>query len=256
MSDADSKQRFTPRVADYVAGRPAYPRAVIDTLAARVGFAPDWSVVDVGAGTGISCRLFLENGNAVTAVEPNDAMRSAAGQSLAAFPNFTAINAPAEATTLPGESADLVVAAQAFHWFDRDAFAAECLRLLTSRGYVCLMWNDRDLSSPFVAEYEKVCERYATDYSRVGHRKMDSEPLAESWFLTEGYFAAELPNPQTATWETIEARIASSSYMPQRGDANYDPMRRDLRAAFDQHQQNGVVPSPLITRLHVGRPVI
>ena len=256
MSGADSKQRFTSRVADYVAGRPSYPRSVIDTLVARVGFAADWHVVDVGAGTGISSKLFLENGNTVTAVEPNDAMRTAAEQSLSTLGKFKTIAAPAEATTLPGESADLVVAAQAFHWFDRTAFATECLRLLTSRGYACLMWNDRDLSSPFVADYEKICEAYASDYSRVGHRKMDSEPLAESWFLNEGYFAAELPNPQTATWDVIEARIASSSYMPQRGGADYDPMRRDLRAAFDRHQQNGVVPSPLITRLHVGRPMI
>src|SRR6185436_5087545 len=129
-SSLDSKNRFSSRVDAYVAARPRYPREVIDHLNAAIGLTPDWHIVDLGSGTGISCELFLANGNPVTGVEPNAAMRAAAEKSLEKFASFRSIDASAEATTLPDTSADLVVAAQAFHWFDIPAARRETERIL------------------------------------------------------------------------------------------------------------------------------
>src|SRR5205809_3524026 len=112
-SAADSKERFSSRVDAYVAARPRYPREVIEYLQREIALTPAWQIVDVGSGTGISCELFLENGNPVTAVEPNAAMRAAAEKSLARFAEFRSVNGSAEATGVPDGCADLVVAAQA-----------------------------------------------------------------------------------------------------------------------------------------------
>src|SRR2546423_1309746 len=65
-SAADPKERFTSRVDAYVAARPRYPRAMIERLQHSIGLTPAWQIVDVGSGTGISCELFLQNGNPVT----------------------------------------------------------------------------------------------------------------------------------------------------------------------------------------------
>src|SRR4051794_25367648 len=114
----DSKSRFTSRVDAYVAARPRYPVEVIEFLRREFGLTPAWRIVDVGSGTGISCELFLENGNSLIAVEPNAAMRQAAEKSLTRFTRFQSVDGSAEATTLDDACCDLAVAAQAFHWFD------------------------------------------------------------------------------------------------------------------------------------------
>ena len=161
---ADSKTRFSSRVEAYVAARPGYPKEVIGLLQDRIELTPASRVVDVGSGTGISCELFLQNGNPVTAVEPNEAMRAAAEKALAHFAGFRSVNGSAEATTLPDQSADLVISAQAFHWFDRSATRREFLRILRTGGFVLLMWNDRKLTgTAFLEDYEKLLIAHGTD---------------------------------------------------------------------------------------------
>src|SRR4030095_11536525 len=114
----DPTRRFSTRVADYVLYRPRYPAGLIGLLEREIGLTPSWSIADVGSGTGISSEPFLKLGNLVFGVEPNDEMRQAAESLLKGFPNFRSVKGTAEATRLPGNSIDAVVAGQAFHWFD------------------------------------------------------------------------------------------------------------------------------------------
>src|SRR5947209_19315196 len=118
MPDVNPTARFGDRVADYVATRPGYPPAVLDILRTEAGLTPAVVVADVGSGTGLSSAMFLRNGNTVYGVEPNPEMRAAGEQLLARHRNFRSVAGTAEATTLPDASVDLVVAGQAFHWFD------------------------------------------------------------------------------------------------------------------------------------------
>ena len=77
-SPADATtERFTSRVSDYIRFRPDYPPALIAWLHREHGIDAGWRVADIGAGTGISSKMFLQAGHAVTAVEPNAAMREA-----------------------------------------------------------------------------------------------------------------------------------------------------------------------------------
>src|SRR6188768_41148 len=114
----DSVERFSDRVANYIKYRPDYPREVLTYLAENCGLTHETVIADIGCGTGISSALFLENCNQVFGVEPNDAMRNAAIECLAAFPDFTPVNGTSGATTLPDNAVDMIVAAQAFHWFE------------------------------------------------------------------------------------------------------------------------------------------
>src|SRR3954467_10992955 len=115
----NSTTRFTDRVEDYVRYRPSYPAAeLLDFLTAKTGFDASWVVADIGSGTGISTELFLKNGNKVYGVEPNDAMRQKGEELLKGYPLFTSVNGSAEHTTLADRSVDLVIAGQAFHWFN------------------------------------------------------------------------------------------------------------------------------------------
>ena len=95
---ADSKERFSNRVADYIRYRPGYPAGVLDLLRAECGLAPESAIADVGSGTGILTKMLLDNGNLAYGVEPNAEMREAGEELLAAYPKFRSVAAPAEAT--------------------------------------------------------------------------------------------------------------------------------------------------------------
>ncbi len=70
---------------------------------------------------------------------------------MAGFPQFTSVEGTAEATTLPDTSVDIVTAAQAAHWFDREKARREFLRILKSGGWCVLLWNERQMdSTPFL----------------------------------------------------------------------------------------------------------
>src|SRR5947209_4065708 len=105
----DPTARFGSRVADYVATRPGYPPAVLDSLHAEAGLTPGSVIADVGSGTGLSSEMFLKNGNTVYGVEPNAEMRAAGEQLLAGYPKFHSAAGTAEDTTLPDASIDLIV---------------------------------------------------------------------------------------------------------------------------------------------------
>ena len=78
-------ERFSNRVANYVKYRPGYPAEVIQFFKDRLGITDDSVIADIGSGTGLSAKVFLENGNTVYGVEPNAAMRDAAQVYLKTF---------------------------------------------------------------------------------------------------------------------------------------------------------------------------
>src|SRR2546425_5633219 len=143
MNFTDAKQRFSNRVADYVRYRPGYPLALIDLLRAECGLRPDHVIADVGSGTGFLSRLFLDNGNRVFGVEPNEEMRQAGEEYLAAHDKFSSVSGSSEATALPEASVDFITAAQALHWFEPGATRREFLRSLKPHGWGIVVWTDR-----------------------------------------------------------------------------------------------------------------
>lgn len=249
---ADPKQRFSSRAENYSKYRPSYPTEIIELLARECALTPASVIADVGSGTGIMTRLFLDNGNRVLAIEPNAEMRQAAEQLLASYPNFVSISASAEATTLADHSADLVLAAQAFHWFDRGQARREFVRILKLGGWVVLVWNERKVGvTPFLIDYEQMLHEYATDYAAVDHRRMDDDVM-RAFFMPDEFKMRSLQNSQTFDFAGLKGRLLSSSYTPEPGHANHDAMLRRLRDIFDAHQANGQVTIEYDTQVYFG----
>ena len=71
----DNTKRFSNRVDNYVKYRPSYPKEIILFLEKTIGFNKDFIVADIGSGTGILSQMFLDNGNTVFGIEPNETMR-------------------------------------------------------------------------------------------------------------------------------------------------------------------------------------
>jgi len=248
----DSTQRFSDRVDNYVKYRPGYPKEILTFLSATFGFSPDWIVADIGSGTGISTTLFLDNGNTVHAVEPNAPMRNKAEELLGSHPGFTSIDGTAEATTLPASSIDLIIAGQAFHWFDPIPAKKEFHRILRSGGVIALIWNQRQISSDFEKAYEALLQEYGSDYLQVRHSNITPGDIA-TFFSPASYELIQTPNRQTFDWERLQGRLLSSSYIPTQQDSRYKKMISDLNDIFHTHQQDGLVHFDYQTKLYIGR---
>jgi SAM-dependent methyltransferase len=249
----EPKARFSDRVEDYVRYRPGYPVEVVRTLERELGIVPRKTrIVDLGSGTGISAQLFLNEGYDVTGVEPNAAMRSAGESRLASWPRFRSIEGSAEATTLPDECADLVVAAQAFHWFNVSLARYEMLRILDRTGAVALMWNDRQVETkPFLRGYDEAVRKWSIDYAEVNHQNL-SEADVTSFFGPAGCKIRTFAQYQDFDWEGLLGRALSSSYVPLRGQPGHDELVAALRSLFDDHAEGGKIRFEYDTKLYFG----
>jgi SAM-dependent methyltransferase len=245
-------ERFSDRVADYIRYRPGYPPELLECLRRNCGLRPKWVVADVGCGTGLLAKVFLENGNRVFGIEPNAAMRAAGDEFLRGFDQFTSQEGRAEATGLPANSMDMITAGQAFHWFDRQRARTEFQRILKPGGWVALLWNERLTSTPFLADYEQMLHRYSPDYAKVDHRNVEETALGEFFHpgrLRQDTFFMR----QQFDWEGVQGRWLSSSYVPAAGQPGHDEMRSELKTIFSRYQQDGLVDWEYKTRVYYGR---
>jgi len=252
MRDLKPTERFSDRVAEYVLYRPDYPVAMLEWLQREHGVNPHWWVADVGAGTGISSKLFLDGGYRVIAVEPNEPMRHAADQWLGDNERFRAIDGRATATGLDEVSVDLIVVAQAFHWFDQAAARREFQRILRPNGLVAVIWNSRRLvGTPFLEGYEVLLKTYGTDYTSVAERYGD-EPQMRAWF-GDGYRGmGRFDHGQLLDFDGLRGRLMSSSYAPRAGHPQHEPMLHALQKLFDSCAVNGRISFDYDTVIYVG----
>jgi SAM-dependent methyltransferase len=252
MPVKDATQRFSSRVENYVRYRPGYPPEVIDLLKNECGLTPDSVIADIASGTGIFTRMLAENGNRVFGVEPNDEMRRAGERLLESYSGFTSIAGTAEATTLPDHIVDIVTAAQAAHWFDREKARRDFIRILKPGGWLVLLWNERRTdSTPFLREYEHLLLAYGTDYREVRHERTTAE-IAD-FFSPSRFRSSTLEMRQEVDYAGLEGRLLSSSYTPTSDHANYDAMLRELRQIFDAHQIDDRVSLDYNTLVYYGQ---
>jgi SAM-dependent methyltransferase len=189
----------------YERGRPGYPQAAVDFLAASLRLSPGRTVVDLAAGTGKLTGPLLATGAEVIAVEPVAEMRAALP------PGARTVDGTAEAMPLSTASADAVVVAQAFHWFDGDAALTEIARVLRPDGALALVWNRRRMDHPL---------NKAIDELITPHRGHPSTFHTGAWVAaferTEFFGPFEervFPNDQSLDADGLVDRIASVSFI-------------------------------------------
>ncbi len=248
----DPTERFSDRVDDYVKYRPHYSPEVYEALRQACGLKAEHLIADVGCGTGLLAKIFLENGNRVIGVEPNREMRQAGEQYLSRFAHFRMVAGSAENTTLPNASVDFVIAGQAFHWFRPEPTRQEFARILKADGWAVLIWHDRDMkSTPFLRAYEAFLLRYATDYSLVAHNKVAHYGALEKFYSPNRMHAITQSTRQQFDFDGLRGRLLSSSYAPREGPAA-DAMLRELPELFAAHAKEGRVVFEYRTRIYYG----
>jgi SAM-dependent methyltransferase len=251
----DPTERFTDRAEVYARCRPGYPLEVLSILRQECGLTPARVIADVGCGTGLLTLLFLQNGNPVFGVEPNDAMRAQAEDCLSDYLRFTSVAGRSEATTLPDASVDFVTVAQAIHWFEPQATSAEFARLLRPDGWLAIVRNNRRTTTAGVAQEAEAALREVRRQPAHGEGRWDlSDDTLVAYFGPGGWQVRTCDHAQ----ELDEARFLglweSRSTFPAPGEPGHGEAMAELTAVFARHQRGGFVTVEYETEVYFGRP--
>ncbi|MDX6315532.1 MAG: hypothetical protein QOF44_4996, partial [Streptomyces sp.] len=198
--------------------------AALAELADALPLEAGRTVVDLGAGTGKFTRLLALTGAEVVAVEPVAEMRERLAELL---PGVNATAGTAEATGLPDASADAVVAAQSWHWFQEADALAEVERLLRPGGALALVWNTYDTSVPWVRDFQDIIFRLAPPDL--------PSPLDGGWRKAfagrDGWGAISerhWPNPHSTTVTDVVERMMSSSHVAVMSPEEQEGVRAEV----------------------------
>jgi ubiquinone/menaquinone biosynthesis C-methylase UbiE len=155
---------WTGKALIYDQARPAPPSALLDLLTQLIHMPHPSLVVDLGSGTGLSTMLWGAHAMHVIGIEPNSDMRAHAINKIKAHPSFAHIQYQegfAHQTGLPDACADIVTAAQSFHWMEPVPTLAEIARILRPGGLFAAY--DYDFPPTFDWELEQI-------YLEIDHR--------------------------------------------------------------------------------------
>jgi ubiquinone/menaquinone biosynthesis C-methylase UbiE len=221
MDDQLRRQsRAFSAVADaYQRARPAYPPPAVEWLAGRT----PQRVLELGAGTGKLTEALVARGHTVTATDPSAPMLDQLVERL----SIPATQCVAEQLPFRAGSFDLVIVAQAFHWFHPEPALTEIARVLRVGGSLSLVWNYRDERVPWVRRLSEV---------------IGTEPIAGD---VEAVLAttADFGPPEHASfrfWQSLDGpglvdMVTSRSYVAVLSDAEREPLLAQVRELYDSY---------------------
>jgi SAM-dependent methyltransferase len=215
---------FTGKARVYAQARPGYPREAVEYI---TSLAPQSAVfADIGAGTGKLTVPLAEYGYEIFAAEPNADMRRQLAAAAARFPNVKITEGTAEATAIPGGSVDVIVCAQALHWFDPGAFRAECRRIGKSGALVIAVYNNTPGGG-------------SVAHSAESTRAFFGNPVVR-----------EFPNPISFTRESWLQYMSSHSHDPLPADPDYAAHIAEMSALFDRESKDGLLWREVTTAVY------
>jgi SAM-dependent methyltransferase len=219
--------------AAYERGRPGYAPQAIAAIAAAFQVGLGSTVVDLGAGTGKLTRQLVSTGARVVAIEPIAEMRDRFSRVL---PLVAVLEGSAEAIPLTDGSVDLIVAGQAWHWFDGLTAQAEAARVLATGGGLALLWNDYDTSVPWANELAEIRNRHFVhhlppqvdrDWRSDFAGDPDWGPIIERVF----------DHIHHTTRQALVDRVLSTSVIAPLPPGERANVRQEVLAILDKHEE-------------------
>jgi SAM-dependent methyltransferase len=204
----------------YDRARPSYPA---DAAAWLVG-SHKATVVELGAGTGKLTELLVAAGHDVIATDPLVEMLA---HLRARVPGARTAVASAEHIPVASCSADVVVCAQSFHWFDHEVALPEIARVLRPGGVLALVWNARDEAIPWVRKLGKI----------IGSADNGTD-LADPAAQSEHF--GELQSREFRFWQALRREelfdlVRSRSYVALLDDAERDELLARVGTLYDDY---------------------
>ena len=205
-------ESFGAEADRYDRARPSYPTELVDALVTQ---SPGRAVLDVGCGTGIASRLFVERGCRVLGIEPDPRMATVARRH-----GIDVEEATFEQWDAAGRTFDLVTCAQAWHWVDPARGTEKAAGVLGPGGRIGLFWNEGSYGPALTPVLGAIYERHAPgldDYSiLLGKGAGDRVGAAARALASSGRF--EEPAITTYGWERVYTRDEWLDHLPTHSD--------------------------------------
>lgn len=239
MFNAATPDRFGGVAERYATCRPRYPRAVFHYLAA---IAPSTRLaIDVAAGSGQATAGLRERFNRVIAMDLS-------ARQLGAMPSLDVPRVVARAEQLPvqAHTADLIVAAQALHWFDTSLFFASCTDVLRPGGVFAALVYGQVAIAPKIDQLVlrlhdvTLAADWAIDRASVmaGYPsvRLPGRQLAIAQFVLEQSMTADGFLGYLSTWSAV------SAYRERTGDDPLATMRDELHHVWGENARTARWP--------------
>lgn len=241
--------KFDGKGEVYAKARPRYAVELLYYIKNTLQI-PERSVfADIGSGTGIFSEQLLNNGYRVYAIEPNADMRKKAEEKLSVYRDFISVDGADSNTTLPDQSVDCITTAQAFHWFDAEAFKKECRRIVKPYGKVFIVYNTRDESAECNRALADLHRKYCPDFQ--GFSKGMNDEKCRAFFDKKcDLFRAD--NSQAYDRQGCINRILSSSYSLRESDDGFAEYIAEINHLFDVFSDDGTLIVPMHTVACIG----
>lgn len=220
--DADPARSFAGVADAYDNARPTYPR---DAVAWMVQ-PQSARVLELGAGTGKLTQQLVALGHEVIATDPLEPMLSRLCRRV---PTARAVLSGAERIPLSARSVDVVIAAQAFHWFHTDRVLPEVARVLRPRGAFALVWNHRDDRVPWVRRLGSIIGDNVADSQWDPVRGLDDSGLFETVLRRSFRFW------QPLTRDSLRDLVVSRSNVARMPEAERAPLLRAVDRLYEEY---------------------
>ena len=181
--------------------RADYSSEAIRRLLKEICCTPNWSVADIGAGTGKLTKELLKHGLTVRSVEPNDAMRKIGVENTRGRSANWSVGT-GEATGLPTSSVQAAFFGSSFNVVDQSLTLSEVSRILLSKGWFVCMWNHRNLNDPIQQRVEAIIKSSIPTYS-YGSRREDPTRIIDM----SGYFFGAKSIEDTFVWKMARSDV-------------------------------------------------
>lgn len=221
---------FQVAASAYERGRPEYLPEAVNFLLKTLKISSGKTVVDLGAGTGKFTRLLAADGVKLIAVEPVEGMRRFFTSLL---PGIEILAGTAESIPLAEASVDVVVAAQAFHWFQGESSLQEIHRVLKPDGYLGMIWNMRDKSVEWITQITKLIDSYQGSTPRYKSGQWQ-RAFNETALFTE--LKTQIFNhAYEFDREALVDRVASISFIAALPESTRHRVLNEVRDLLDHH---------------------
>ena len=249
----DSTKLFYKKADIYDKFRPPYATELYEYIRSNVITNCDnFTMADIGSGTGMFCEPFLRDGVSVYCVEPNESMRLLAEKKFREIPNFHSIDGDYAITGLKNQSVDIITVAQAFHYFDIDTFRTECKRILKKTNTVVIIWN-RKCNNELEQERRKIAEQYCPLYLEYSKNKNFRDLMVKQFFEDTGnYSVLKFNNTIINNIDEFIGRTLSAYYAPSINDNNYSVYISALKDYFAKYSDGSRLVIPMETVAFIG----
>jgi len=210
------------------------------------------TMTDIGAGTGILTKHFVEKVKRIYAIEPNAEMRDILTRKMEKFRAVSVCDATAENTGLSDNLIDIVTVGQAIHWFDPEPAKREMMRIIKVGGWLVLLRN-----YVIDSEQNRDVRDLMTDKVYINERIAIEQPEEKP---TSYYYESE--NIQTMTftikftqdWEEFIGALTTVSFMPDENHPNYYHFEKKARDIFIKYCKDEKLLVEGETELIIGQP--